>query len=768
MRHKVAWKAWVLASYLVAGACLSAWGSPGTGDSGSKSKNKLKSKNDVASTWWSFQPLRRPPIPQQPTPDTRHPTPNPIDAFISSRLQKERLTPAAEADRRALIRRASFDLIGLPPTPERVERFVADEDPNAWAKLIDELLASPQYGERWARHWLDTVRYADSGGYETDIYYKNAWRYRDYVVKSLNDDKPYDVFVREQIAGDELMPQPLELEGSYAVPAIKARALEARTGTGLFSFGPQIHESNMDGKLIRSEWLTDCVDTVGSVFMGLTLGCARCHDHKFDPLTQRDYYALQAVFAPSRIVDEPVAHAMAVASNRQHYPRLIAVDEARKAIRLFEQRTAGRTLSPAEQQERSALRDALAQRVLDLPESIPDTPGGPWDGLMDIPTTSVLTHRDRRQIAEVRLLDRGELTRPRETARAAVPAVLKSALPPPSMTDPGTYRKGLAGWLTRPDHPLTARVMVNRVWQWHMGRGLVGTPNDFGRLGQRPTEPQLLDWLACAFSGFRFQVPGPRGKGAKHESGKPREESLGWSLKSLHRLIMLSDAYRRSSSWTDAGNMAKDPQNLLWWRAERRRLEGEAVWDAVHAAAGTLNPKMGGRPVVPPLAEEELTALRDRWQWTVAADPKEHTRRGLYILSRRNFRLPMFEVFDAPVNSVSCPRRDVTTVAPQALWLLNNKVATTQASQFAARLAKENPEHKTWTDRAWRLALGRGPSKDENEEAQQLLAALEAGASDTLSLDAPEALRSLPPKRANALSQFCLSLFNLSEFLYAD
>jgi hypothetical protein len=232
--------------------------------------------------------------------------------------------------------------------------------------------------------------------------------------------------------------------------------------------------------------------------------------------------------------------------------------------------------------------------------------------------------------------------------------------------------------------------------------------------------------------------------------------------------MMLSDTYRRASAWTDAGNMAKDPENLHWWRGERRRLEGEAVWDAVHSAAGTLNPKMGGRPVVPPLAEEELTALRDRWQWTVAADPKEHTRRGLYILSRRNFRLPVFEVFDAPVNSVSCPRRDVTTVAPQALWLLNNRVATTQAAQFAARLAKETQDPKVWIDRAWRIALGRAPSMDEADEAHQLLTSLETEAAGTLPADAPETLRSLPPKRANALSQFCLSLFNLSEFLYVD
>ncbi len=293
----------------------------------------------------------------------------PVDTFILAQLDAKGLKPTPRADARTLVRRAYFDLIGLPPTPEQVDVFVRDPSQEAWARLIDQLLDSPQYGERWGRHWLDVARYADSGGFETDIYYRNAWRYRDYVVKSFNDDKPYNIFVQEQIAGDELWPDDLGLDGNYTIAPEKAKHLEALTGTGLYTLGPQVHESNMDGKKLRYETYTDWVDTTGAAFMGLTFGCARCHDHKFDPITQRDYYALQAIFAASKEIEYPIIDAMGIADFKQHYPRILAVEEARRALRMFDARIGGKQLSTEEQSERQGLLNTIANHVLALPES---------------------------------------------------------------------------------------------------------------------------------------------------------------------------------------------------------------------------------------------------------------------------------------------------------------------------------------------------------------------------------------------------------------
>src|SRR5262249_37752777 len=315
----------------------------------------------------------------------------------------------------------------IPGAAERVEKFVNDADPKSFALLIDELLASKHYGERWGRHWLDVARYADTGGYETDFFFKNAWRYRDYVVKSFNDDKPYDRFLQEQLAGDEIWPDNLDLDGSFQVPPEKLRHLEARLGTGLFALGPQVHESNMEAKKAAYERLTDWVDTTGSAFLGLTIGCARCHDHKFDPLTQLDYYGLQTVFAGSKEVEIPVITAMEIADHKQHYPKLLAVDEARRACRLFEKSLASRPLRPlnqAEQEKRRQLREALATAVMDLPEQATSSPNDAWDGLMEIPTATVLGHESPELVPEVYRLRRGDLRRPKKKMKPALPAVL--------------------------------------------------------------------------------------------------------------------------------------------------------------------------------------------------------------------------------------------------------------------------------------------------------------------------------------------------------
>ena len=317
-----------------------------------------------------------------------------------------------------------------------------------------------------------------------------------------------------------------------------------------------------------------------------------------------------------------------------------------------------------------------------MPENAASSPGDKFDGLMEIPTASVLGHVERPLIPTISVLARGDLDRPKRGVSADLPAVLREATAYRDPLDnPFAGRKQLALWLTRGEHPLTARVMVNRLWQWHFGAGLVATPNDFGKMGSAPTHPELLDWLAHEFV------------------------RRGWSVKQMHRTIMLTAAYQAASVYASPENNKRDADNRYLWRMNRRRLEAEALWDFVHATAGTLNAKVGGRPVVPALADDEMSALREPWQWTVSADRREHTRRGLYLIVRRNFRFPMFEVFDSPINSFSSPRRDVTIVAPQALWSLNNRRAWSQAQQFAARLVREaGLELRPCIERAWAIA----------------------------------------------------------------
>lgn len=686
---------------------------------------KTREKADP-KTFWSFQPVRDPTAPTASNPEWIR---NPIDAFILATLDAQGLFPAPRADPRTLVRRAYFDLIGLPPAPEQVDAFVNDPSPEAWSKLIDELLASPHYGERWGRHWLDVARYADSGGFETDIYYENSWRYRDYVVKSFNDDKPYDVFVLEQIAGDELWPGNIDQDGQYKVADDKVRRQEARIGTGFYTLSPQIHESNMSGGKIRYETFTDWVDTTGAAFMGLTMSCARCHDHKFDPLTQQDYFGLQAIFAGSKQVREFVVPPMSVADYHQHYPRVIAVDESRRAVRLFDERVKGRDLTGDEEAERQRLMNALAESVLKLQEKTAQ--GEPFDGLYDLPSASVLGHEEPELVPAIHILNRGELSQPRGKASPSLPEALRVAS---GWTDPIPDLRGsraaLAKWLTTSTHPLTSRVMVNRIWQGHFGRGIVASVNDFGQMGARPTHPELLDWLATELV------------------------KNGWSIKHMHRVIMKSSTYQMDSTWQHAGNFAVDPANNYLWKMNRRRLEAEALWDAVHSVAGTINLKIGGRPVVPPLGDDEGAPV----YWTVSADPAEHTRRGLYILQRRNFRFPMFDVFDLPVNAVSAPARDTTTVAPQVLWLMNNATILRQSEAFADRLMappKDSPDAPTpdaaaLVQSAWRVAVGRNPTDAERLDALTLMGTI-----------APDSTR-------DGLVQLCRAIFNLQEFAYVD
>jgi hypothetical protein len=621
-----------------------------------------------ASALWAFEPVRD----VMPPDDPDGWSDNPIDRFVHARLRERGLRPAGPADPRTLIRRVTFDLTGLPPTPEEVEEFIREASAKpqaAYARLVERLLASPHYAERWARHWLDVVRYADTGGFEADHLYPNAWRYRDYVIRALAADKPLDRFLHEQIAGDELWPH-------------DPRAVQA---TALYCVGPVLPESAMVVNQLEYDWLTDAADTTGAAFLGLTLGCARCHDHKYDPISQKDYFALQAVFAAS---DRP-------------FPDKIRLSRIKALNGLLSERPVPREL-------------------LNDPRCTVRTEAG---------TGLRLFHR--AEPLAVRRLHRGELSKPAESVAPALPEILRPAGGRLGFAGvPATRRRAaLARWLTAPDNPLTARVLVNRVWGWHFGQGLVRTPNDFGAQGEPPTHPELLDWLARDL--------------VRH----------GWGLKHLHRRILLSRTYRMASVAEGPG-LREDTENRLLWHFPRRRLEGEAVRDALLACAGTLNRKAFGPAVVPPLQREELAGLFDtKTKWPVTKDAAEHTRRSVYLLVRRTFTYPLFAAFDPPEVMTSCARRLQTTVPTQALTLLNSPLARAQAEAFARRLLREcGDEPGRLIDRAWRLAFGRGATAAEAERARAFLRVR------TAARGTGEA----------ALAELCLALFNANEFLYVD
>jgi len=684
----------------------------------------------AAPQWWSFQPLK--------------PSPLSIDQLINAQLQTRNLKPVAQAPQRTLIRRAYQTLHGLPPAPAQVEAFANDTHPQAFEKLIDQLLTSPRYGERWGRHWLDVVRYADTGGFETDIYFPNAWRYRDYVINAFNADKPFAEFLKEQIAGDEIWPDDLALDGGFQVPPEKQRHLNAKIATGLYTIGPVYHEAGLFGGQQRYEWLTDVVDTTGEAFLGLTFGCARCHDHKFDPITARDYHAMMAVFAASDEREVPVIPKFNIYGYKSGYPRWLKVEELKTAINRLEQTARQRVVdkvrarfSPEilaahdtpDAQRSSPQRAQAAQFDLALTESglkenaqglaadISYTPaetqtrelllrelGEATLKASPVPqTATVLGPADK--VYDIFLTSRGDWRSKGPKIEPAFPTVLAAG----ATVDPQTRRKSLAEWLAAPNHPLAARVMANRIWQWTFGRGIVATPNDFGRQGDAPTHPELLDSLADDLLS----------------SG---------SIKALQRKILLSAAWQRDSS-SDPANEKIDANNRFLWRANRQRLDAESLRDSVLFSAGALNTKMGGRPVIPPLTKEEYTVMWAREQWPEARDSAEHDRRSVYLYVKRTFPLPMLATFDVPDNSVSCARRDSTTVAPQALTMMNSSFMLAQARRAAANAEKTTDP----LNHLWQQTLQRRPTLSEREKANGM-----------------------------PLHLLALVLFNGNEFLYLD
>jgi hypothetical protein len=624
---------------------------------------------------WAYRPIRRPTPPSL----TEASANNPMDAFVAAKRHDRGLSPALAAPPLKLLRRVTFDLTGLPPSVEEIEAFSKAHSAADYVRLIDRLLESPQYGEHWARHWLDLVRFADTGGFEKDLLYRQAWAYRDYVIRSFNANKPFDRFIEEQVAGDELWPE----------------NPEAMAATGLYAVGPASVDSALNSTQLEYEWLTDAADTTGAVFLGMTLGCARCHDHKYDPITQQDYFAMQAIFAAS---DRP-------------YPNDIR-----------ESRIKGLN---------GILADVpIPKEALDDPRCTIRT---------DDKMGAQLFHR--AVPLEIRRLVRGELSKPREVVAPALPALFHTGQTclDPAAAPVHARRAALARWLVSPENPLTARVMVNRVWTWHFGQGLVRTPNDFGAQGAAPTDPELLDWLASDFTAH------------------------GWDLKRLHRLILTSATYQLDSVAASDREATIDPENRLLTRFTRQRLSAEAIWDNLHACAGSLNLKAFGPPVVPALSKDELSGLFGAEKWKVTSDPTEFNRRGIYLFERRTFLVPMIDAFDPPDVMASCPQRFQTTVPTQALALLNSSSAIEQARQFARRLLLEcHDAPQQIPGRAWLLAFGRPITPLEQEKAAAFLASRPANAENS------DSGLSTPRPDAEALTAFCLALFNTNEFVFID
>ena len=711
---------------------------------------------------WAYQPVKKPAVSGQ-----RSAVSNPIDAFLAVKFPAG-VKPAPLADRRTLIRRATFDLLGLPPSPEEVTAFVADPqlDDKAFEKLVDRLLASPHYGEQWGRHWLDVARYADSSGFANDYARGSTWRYRDYVVRAFNSDKPYDQFIREQIAGDELAEN----------PHLRTPSSELLIATGFLRQGPWELTGMEVAKVARQRFLDDVTQSVGETFLGHALQCARCHDHKFDPVPTRDYYSFQAVFSTTQMADRPAEFLPGentsgfeekkyLEQRREfHLAQLKRLDdkslvaarawyaERKLDAKDFEQaveEVTGKTGKRGRESGYAEVRAALSRRGLPEaqipPKLIGFTPEDygheriarkglerlKWDLDRFEPVAfSVYSGRtpevksvvnpmrmpaNRMAIGELEetcILTGGD---PFSPAAKVAPGALSMVGPIGNRqseigNDISGRRLALANWITSPTNPLTARVMVNRIWQWHFGQALAGNPNNFGATGKKPTHPELLDWLAATFV------------------------ERGWSMKAMHRLIMTSEAYRRGSSnqysvssvQSGAGEptakLNTDLLNTEYLSFKPRRLAAEELRDAMLRVSGELNPALGGIPVRPEINPE--AALQPRQvmgtfaeAWQPSPKPEQRHRRSLYALKIRGLGDPFMEVFNAPSPDLSCEAREASTVTPQVFALFNSEASYARALAFANRLLRERSavsgQRSAVVERAFDLAFNRAPKPDE-------------------------------------------------------
>ncbi len=719
-------------------ANLTRWvemGAPWPGDHAVASSGVRKGEfqiTDKDRAHWAFQPVHRPAVPK--VADAAW-VANPIDAFILAKLEAKGLRPNPPASKTELIRRVTYDLTGLPPSPEEVDTFVADGSPAAYERLVDRLLASSRYGEKWGRAWLDLVRFAETNSYERDGPKPNAWRYRDYVIRSLNDDKPYDRFLREQLAGDEL---------TDGCP-------EAIIATGYYRLGIWDDEPS-DRDQAYYDGLDDVVATTGQVFLGLTIDCARCHDHKLDPIPQKDYYRLVSFFR-----------------NVNHYRNGGPTDEAPlydegpldkaayEAKLKVRESTLGQVRARIDSIEKDFLdRDkdtnsdpAKKPKPRELPGLIRSR-GEKLLGKDAVENYRVLRQQLRAMEAEkpavasalcvtesgdkapdTFVLLRGNPQNKGDKVEPAFLTVLggsSAAISTPAGGKSTGRRRALADWIASADNPLTPRVLVNRVWQGHFGRGIVRSSSNFGVQGDRPTHPELLDWLAA--------------------------ESLarGWRLKPLHKLILLSNTYKMSSR-AEPKALAADPTNDLLWRSDMRRLSAEEIRDSILAASGNLNLKMYGPGIYPEIPAEVLAGQSMPGHGWGKSTPEESARRSIYIHVKRSLLMPILEGFDLAETDRSVPSRFATTQPTQALGMLNGAFLRDQSRLLAGRARREaGSDRSKQVERALRLVTSRRPADAEVRRGLDLISGLESGGM----------------KADDALASFCLVALNLNEFLYLD
>jgi hypothetical protein len=709
---------------------------------------------------WSFRKPVRPPVPKARNIAWVQ---NPIDAFILNRLENKGFAPSPSADRRTLLRRVTFDLTGLPPTPQEIADFTADKSPNAYQKVVKRLLASPRFGERWAQHWLDVVRYGETNGYEHDLERPQAWRYRDYVIEAFNRDTPYNQFITEQVAGDLLAPNDFN----------------KRVATGFLRAGPQhLTGGNQDAALNRQEWLTEATAGIGNTFLGLTIGCARCHDHKYDPIPQADYYRLQAFLSAAdnseyknitpeeqKAYDEKVKayklrlkpiedqigviekpyraklRAQKMERLPQEYKEALAVESAKRTPKQKE--LAGEVgvqlnvswdevlnaLNPPDREKRTGLRTQLHKLEMEEPEPLRAAMG----------VSDVL-----KPVPDMHILLRGDPHVPGKVVTAGFPSAINTQYP--SST---SNRLELAKWLANPDNPLTSRVMVNRLWSYCFGKGIVETPNDFGLNGKRPTNPELLDWLATEF---------------------PRR---GWRVKSMLEMIVTSNTYRQAGTY-DAIKAKADPDNRLLWRMNRKRLDGEAIRDSILLCSGKINLQRGGPWIKVPLEPEVVDTIFTEYEpdnlWPVNPDKRQHARRTIYLHRKRNVRLPMLAAFDQPDMMTSCAARGESVHALQSLILVNSDFMQSQSREMAVRLINEVPtDEMQRISRLFTITVGRPPAAKELSATQRFLkdqlAIKQHHTGSYATAELPLGVRS---EQFIAWRDLCLAMFNLNEFIYVQ
>ena len=712
--------------------------------------------------YWAFQLPVRPPLPMAAA--------NPIDAFIFSALEKQGIPHAPRADRNTLLRRAYLDLIGLPPTPAEAAEFLNDKSPDAWEKLIDRLLASPHYGERWGRHWLDVARYADSQGFEHNFDRPNAWRYRDYVIRAFNQDKPYNDFIREQIAGDEL----------------RNVTNDSLIATGFLASYAKVGFREKDNPEFRYEYLDDNIATIGRGVLGLTVQCARCHNHKFDPIRQADYYRLQsslygfvevdhaltskevaaewkkkndgvndkvaALKSDLRDLEKPyrdqilpvkyrkypqnIQEAIATPENQRSPGQVLLANQVIRTVTVSDSEIA-RVISPEDRVRQKQLHDAIAAAEKERPDPIPmamgvtdgdyrfvpDGPGdepAPGKGKKHEAIEGSYLHEGpgKYQVPPSYFFIRGDVNSPGPETKPGFVKVITYGNPPTEIPPPTPNTSGrrlaLAEWLVSRDNPMPARVMVNRIWSHHFGRGIVATLDNFGKMGETPTNPELLDWLAVEFM------------------------DRGWSVKQMQRLIMTSETYQMAAEFPES---PKDPANQLLSHFRIQRLDAEIVRDSILAASGGLNAQVGGPPVFPVIPEEIVKSMF-YGTWNQKDDGPAVWRRSVYVYRNRGLPFPMLDAFDLPNANIACGARNITTVPTQALTLMNDDFVLKQAQLFANRLEEAAPgDPAKQIDLAYRLAVVRAPRPDEQSLAQDFL-------------------------KSHGLADFTNVLLNLNEFVY--